>query len=211
MAGPVDDWFKLAGSLRGSPGGIYSPPAGGSGSAVLPDRFIIRWIPRKGVQDLWLRIRDQSDAQLWPQDNGRGIEVPSAAGELISEEARKTLAKYRRVGEREPLTLVVVDSKGNELDAEFSIVSEQDEEALKKELGVCSSQPGLMKYICRAYYFRQLKLYAEAADEYEAALKLAPESVDLQLRAIAAHRLTGNYAREQELVRQLPSGTPPPE
>lgn len=211
MAGPVDDWFKLAGSLRGSPGGVYSPPAGGYGSAVLPDLFVIRWIPRKGVQDLWLRIRDQSGTQLWPQDNEQGIKVPSAAGELISEEARQALRKYCQSEGRGPLTLVVVDSKGNEGDAEFSIVSEQDEEALKNDLDVCRDQPGVMMYICRAYYFRQLKLYAETADEYEAALKLAPESVDLQLHAIAAHRCTGNYAREQELVRHLPSGIAPPE
>jgi hypothetical protein len=211
MAGPVDDWFKLAGSLRGSPGGVYSPPAGGYGSAVLPDRFVIRWIPRKGVQELWLRIRDQSGTQLWPQDNEHGVKVPSAAGELISEEARQALRKYREAGGRGALTLVMVDSKGNESDAEFSIVSEQDEETLKKELSVCSGQPGMMKYICRAYYFRQLKLYAEAADEYEAALKVAPGCIDLQLHAVAAHRFTGNYAREQDLVRHLPSGTVPPE
>jgi hypothetical protein len=211
MAGPVDDWFKLAGSLRGSPGGLFSPPTGGYGSAVLPDGFVIRWIPRKGLQELWLRIRDESGTQLWPQNNEHGIKVPSAAGELISKEAEQALGKYRQAGGRGPLTLVVVDSKGNEGEAEFSVVSEQDEEALKNDLNVCNGQPGVMMYICRAYYFRQLKLYAEAADEYEAALKLAPESVDLQLHAIAAHRFTGNYAREQDLVRHLPSGTAPPE
>jgi hypothetical protein len=211
MAGPVDDWFKLAGAVRGLPGGVYSPPSGGYGSAVWPDHFVIRWVPRERAQNLWLKIRDRLGTQLWPQDNEQGIKVPSTAGELISNEARQALSKYRQTGMREPLTLVVVDSKGNEGDVEFSIVSEQDEETLKKELRVCSDQPGVMAYICRAYYLRQLKLYAEAADEYEAALKLAPDSVDLQLHAIAAHRLTGNYAREQELVGRLPSGTTPPE
>jgi len=211
MAGPVDDWFKLAGAVRGLPGGVYSPPSGGYGSAVWPDHFVIRWVPRERAQNLWLKIRDRLGTQLWPQDNEQGIKVPSTAGELISNQARQALSKYRQTGMREPLTLVVVDSKGNEGDVEFSIVSEQDEETLKKELRVCSDQPGVMAYICRAYYLRQLKLYAEAADEYEAALKLAPDSVDLQLHAIAAHRLTGNYAREQELVGRLPSGTTPPE
>jgi len=211
MAGPVDDWFKLAGAVRGLPGGVYSPPSGGYGSAVWPDHFVIRWVPPKRAQNLWLKIRDQLGTQLWPQDNEQGIKVASTAGELISKEARQALSKYRQTGGREPLTLVVVDSKGNEGDMEFSVVSEQDEETLKKELRVCGDQPGMMAYICRAYYLRQLKLYAEAADEYEAALKLAPDSVDLQLHAIAAHRFTGNYAREQELVGRLPSGTTPPE
>jgi hypothetical protein len=69
---------------------------------------------------------------------------------------------------------------------------------------MCSSQSGVTPYICRAYYFREVKLYTEAAAEYDAALaKLAPQSTSLQLRESAAHRLTGNYRREQDLVRQL--------
>jgi hypothetical protein len=211
MAGPVDDWFKLAGGLRGSAGAVFSPPTGGYGGAVLPDRFAIRWVPRKGVQDVWLRLRDHDGVQIWPEGNNDGIKVPAAAGVLISGEARQALEKYCREGAGGPLTLVMVDSNGNESAAEFSIVSEQDDKALQAHLNQCSAQPGVMQYICRAYYFRQLKLFTEAAEEYEAALRVAPESLELQEHAIVAHRITGNYARERELGAHLPQGAGPPE
>jgi hypothetical protein len=68
-----------------------------------------------------------------------------------------------------------------------------------------------MRYICRSYYFREVGLYTEAAEEYEEALKSAPYSIALLQHLIAAHRLTGNYAREQELMRKLPGGIEPPE
>lgn len=211
MAGPVDDWFKLAGSLRGSPGAVYSPPTGGYGSAVLPAQFAIRWIPSNGAQDVWLRVRDHDGGQIWPQGNNDGIKVSAATGVLISAEARQALEKYRQAGSGRPLTLVMVDSKGNQSEAEFSLVSEQDDKALQADLNRCSAQPGVMRYICRAYYFRQLKLFTEAAEEYEAALRVAPESFELQEHAIVAHRFTGNSARERELVAHLPQGGDLPE
>ena len=210
MAGPVDDWFKLAGGLRKLPRGVYSPPSGGYGSAVWPEHFVVRWVPRKGGQNLSLSIRDETGTRRWPQGSDHGASVRADAGELSSEEARQVLLKYRQTGRRGPLTLVVVDSEGNEDDVQFSIVSKQEEEALTSQLKSCDEQSGLMRHICRSYYFRQLDLYAEAAEEYEEALKLAPDSVDLQLHLIAAQRLTGNYAREQELISKLPRGTEPP-
>jgi len=210
MAGPVDDWFKLAGGLRKLPRGIYSPPSGGYGSAVWPEHFVIRWVPRKGAQSLSLSIRDEIGTQLWPQGTDHGASVRADVGELSSEQARQALLKYRQTGKRGALTLIVADSEGNEDDVQFSIVSVQEEEALRSQLKACDQQSGIMNYICRSYYFRQIDRYTEAAEEYEKAVKLAPDSVDLRLHLIAAQRLTGNYAREQELIGKLPRGTEPP-
>jgi hypothetical protein len=103
-----------------------------------------------------------------------------------------------------------VDAEGSEDDVRFSTISEQEEEVLRSRLRACDQQSGLIRYICRSYYFRQIDLFTEAAEEYEGALKLAPDSIDLQLHLIAAHRLTGNDAREQELIGKLPRGTEPP-
>jgi hypothetical protein len=212
MAGPVDDWFKPAGSLRKMPRSVYSPPNGGYGGAVWPARFVIRWTPHDGIQSLSMKILDESLIELWPLGNEQGVSVPNAPGEFNSDDARQALLKYRKTGRGGPLTLVVVDSKGNEQDVQFLVISEQDEDTLKSKLETCRDEPGLMRYICRAYFLRRFELYAEAAEEYETALhELAPGSADLQLHAIVAHRLTGNYARERELERRLPSGTVPPQ
>jgi hypothetical protein len=39
MAEPVDDWFRIGGSLRAGFGSIYSPPNGGYGSAIWLQHF----------------------------------------------------------------------------------------------------------------------------------------------------------------------------
>jgi hypothetical protein len=131
---------------------------------------------------------------------------------LVSEEARRALLNYQKTGRRGPLTLILVNPEGTEYDVQFSVISDQEEATLRQQLAICGDQPGLMPYVCRAYYFHQFGLQTEAAEEYDAALnKLAPNSVDLQLHAVVAHRLTGNYLREQILVRQLPAGIKPPE
>jgi hypothetical protein len=46
-------------------------------------------------------------------------------------------------------------------------------------------------------------MFTEAAEEYEAALKYAPDSTDLLRRTIAAHQRTGNTPREKELSAHL--------
>jgi hypothetical protein len=206
MAGPVDDWFTLAGGLRGLSRGVYSPPSGGYGSAVWPEHFVIRWVPRKAPGSLSLSIRDESRIRLWPQSS-ECQSVRADLGELDSDEVRQVLLMYRQSGRRPPLTLVLVNSDGNEDDVPFSIISLKEAETLAGQLETCDQQSGLMHHICRSYYFRQVDLYTEAAEEYEEALKLAPDSIDLQVHLIAANQLTGNYARAQELIGKLPRGT----
>jgi tetratricopeptide (TPR) repeat protein len=186
---------------------IYSPSSGGYGGAVWPEHFVIRWVPRKGAGSLSLSIRAESGIRLWPEAGEQGLSVPADLGELDSEEARQVLLRYRQSGRRGPLTLVLVDSDGNEDHVQFSTISEQEAETLAGQLKTCDQQSGLMQHICRSYYFRQIDLYTEAAEEYEEALKLAPESIDLRLHLIAADQLTGNYARAQELIGKLPRGT----
>jgi hypothetical protein len=210
LSGPLDDWFEAAAALRSSPGIIYSSPSGSNG-AVWPQRFVVRWIPPKGVESVWISIRDESGRQLWPADSRKGMPVPAALGELTSEDARHALSEYQKNGGRAPLVLLLVDSKGNEHDVEFSVITVHDEEILTRKLQACSDSGGMMQFICRAYYFRQLRLYTESADEYDSALKRAPESVDIRLHAIVAQRATGNNTRERELTGDLPPGAKPPE
>jgi hypothetical protein len=129
---------------------------------------------------------------------------------LNSDDVRDVLAQFHNTHGARPLTLSLVDSKGNSEEVTFSVVSSEDERRLTGQLEKCNQQNGLMAYICRAYYFRLLRLYTEAAEEYDGALKQAPESIQLLRNAIMAQRWTGNLAREQELSRRLAPGMKPP-
>jgi hypothetical protein len=213
LARPVDDYFKLGGATRaGSFAWVYSPPGGSPGSAVWPSNFVIRWIPQGATGNISVGIRDERGSPIWPPGKDQRATVAAAAGELMAPEMRDALLAYRASGRSGPMTLILVNPEGDESSVKFSIISAEQEDALRRQLGDCDGQSGLIRYICRAYYFRQLALYTEAAGEYDAALKdFAPESVDLVLHAIAAHRLTGNYRREQILTRQLPAGVKAPE
>jgi hypothetical protein len=208
LAGPVDDYFKLGGATRaGSHAWVYSPPDGAPGSAVWPSNFVIRWIPQSATGNISVGIRDERGDPIWPPGKDQRAPVASAAGELMATEMRDALLAYRASGRRGPLTLILVNPEGDESSVKFSIISAEQEDSLRRQLGDCDGQGGLIRYICRAYYFRQLGLFTEAAEEYDAALKdFAPESVDLVRHAIAAHRLTGNYRRVEILTRQLPAG-----
>ncbi len=52
-------------------------------------------------------------------------------------------------------------------------------------------------------------MFPQAAEEYEAALALTPESRDLLSRASDAQRLTGNLKRAAELAERLPPSAVP--
>jgi hypothetical protein len=64
-----------------------------------------------------------------------------------------------------------------------------------------------MRHLGRASIFSRYRVFPQAAEEYEAALNVAPNSQHLLERASLAHRLTGNSNREEELNRRLPVAT----
>lgn len=83
----------------------------------------------------------------------------------------------------------MVNAAGDEYSVQFAVISGAEEATLRERLMMCEPQAGLKRSICRAYYFRQIGLHTEAADEYDSAsTTLAPNSVDLKLHAIAALR-----------------------
>jgi hypothetical protein len=60
-----------------------------------------------------------------------------------------------------------------------------------------------LRAIGRAYEYGHYGLLIESAEEYDAALALAPESRDLIVSAIEAYNRTGNYVRVAELQKRL--------
>jgi len=206
LGDPFSDWFKLAGAPRAaSLAWVYSPPSS-PGGAVWPNEFVLRWIPQARSGSISMSIQDGSSRQIWPDVKGQRVSAPTVGGELASPELREALKAYRNEGGNGPLTLILVNPEGDESTVKFSVITKDQEASLMGQLTACDGQDGLMRFICRAYWFRQIGLYTESAAEYDAALtELAPDSTEVMLHAIAAHRLTGNYQREEILTHQLPA------
>ena len=223
--GPSGEWFvlqpgtnptpqqiKVAQALRayGSPGGargigssVFSPA---EGSAVRASRMVIRWNAPKKRGSIQFAVETEGGQELWGQSN-----VDGSAGKLDSEAVRKALADYQAAGGQQILVLTMADSDGNKTRVTFGLPSKASEQELEKELAEWGRvEDPLLRSIGRAYAFSRRTLLVEAAEEYEVALALAPESQDLISTAIEAHGRTGNYARVQELrKRQTPAQNPP--
>jgi hypothetical protein len=196
----LDEYGKIAGRRRGESTQVFSPS---NHSVVTPDLFVIRWIPNVAKCTLSLAIREKEGRLLWEEEN-----IDGSLGLWDSPKAKHKLTEYRADGEEAPLQLSLTDSCANQVDVTFSLLSIVGEASLKDELRRWDKNPvELMIPLGRASVFESYRLFAQVAEEYEAALKIAPESRDLLIRAIWAHRTTGNYARERELKSRLPPGT----
>jgi hypothetical protein len=138
---------------------------------------------------------------LWQKDS-----VDGTSGLLSSDDARAALTTYRTEGGEGPLYLGIRDRDGNLFQLSFTLISEASEQALLGELAVWDHDTvPLVAHLGRAAVFAEARVFAAAADECEAALAVAPESPDLVMNAIEAHRRTGNRERVEELLRRLPS------
>ncbi|HEY1677230.1 MAG TPA: hypothetical protein VGG04_05960 [Candidatus Sulfotelmatobacter sp.] len=143
-------------------------------SVVWPKHFVIRWRRFAAPVRLSLSIhRDDSPQLAWQADD-----VDGQAGQLDSAEARAALLNCRRSTCRN-LSLHW-QSVNSSYDIPFVLLSETDEETLERELqNWAQLTDPVLAHIGRAYSLQLRKLYAEAAQEYQQALKQAPQSCQL--------------------------------
>jgi hypothetical protein len=193
--GAISDYGRLLGGERPLDSAITAPA---DGSQVRPESLVIRWTPRPALKTVTLSIRTETGEELWrlPGVNG-------AAGELTDEAARARLVKHRAGGGMGRLTLRMSGVDGSQDEVRFDLLPADQERSLKEELALFDGKPGLLRRVGRAYAFSKRRLYAEAAEEYEGALKEAPESAALAERAIYWHRKAGNRSRAKELEKGL--------
>jgi hypothetical protein len=194
---------RPGGRQRGLHSAIFAPAAG---STVRADKLVVRWNEMPGATRITLRLTDKYHLPLWEQ-----ADVEARAGSLVSPEARLALAAYRGKGGANPFSLMLTNDGTPQPVVNFSILSVDEERALDKDLTRCDKKPGLLLFACRTYALTQRALWNDAAEEYEAALKLEPASRELLLAALAAERDIGNTARVSELTEKLPAGTKVPE
>jgi hypothetical protein len=192
----IDDYGRIGGRDKGgSAKSILFSPA--EEDLVMPELFVMRWLPLKRNCLATLSIENSDRNVLWQQEN-----VDTSSGKLVSAEARQALASYR-VTNKAALRFGFV-ACGNTEQSFFTVMLLEQENSLKAELKTWESDSSmLLKHIGRAAIFNHYRLRSLAADEYEAALAVAPYSRDLLQRTVDAQREIGNLARVQQLEKQL--------
>jgi len=199
----LEAFGRPAGRRRGFRTVIYSPA---EDSVVRTEKIVFRWNTPRKTTAVELRLTDIYGDLLWKQE-----QVQGAAGQFVSEEARRILKAYGDDRKPGPLSVTL---RGDGIDpsaVHFSLLSAADEAALEKDLRTCDQESDLRRAVCRTYSFTQRQMWNEAAEEHDAALQLEPQSKSLILAAIAAHRSTGNAKRVAELMEELPAGTQVPD
>ena len=178
---------------------------------VVPEQFSIRWVPSAAGCTLSLTMRDVGGKLLWQSedvDGASGSLRDDAAWWLLNGGVRQVLVSYRAEKGRGPLTLQVDDSCGGEYRVSFLLLSVKSEQSLERDLSSWGKGAGtLLHHLGRASVYSRYGVFPQAADEYESALRAAPDSRHLLIRTIKAHRQTGNFLRARELEKRLPDGT----
>lgn len=164
---------------------------------IRPETAIFRWKTTSEKLTISVNIIGQ-DKPIWKQ------EVDGAPKSFTSDELKKILEDVRKkqpsVKLQLKLSTAFLDTKNS---ADFQIFSLQDEENLQKELAETNSEQGIFRHLARAEIYSGYKLYNEVANEYEEALKLSPESVELLIATALAQDRTGNFKRRDEIVEQI--------
>lgn len=198
------DVVRKGGRSRGVRRPVYSPAAYGNGAAAA-SAFTVRWTPTRRGSKVSLKLSGARGEELWRRDG-----VDGDAGSLASPELRRALARYRDESEDVELVLDWRDDSGMMQQLKFDLLSARREGELDAALASWGAEPdALVRHLGRASVYNSYRLLPQAAEEYEAALALAPEGRDLLRRTVTAQLSTGNVPRAEALERRLaPDGRP---
>jgi len=195
----LDDLYSLGGRAKSvveSPN-AFRVLAPVHESKVILDKLALHWNPGREDCPITATVEDVQGKRIW-----RERDIDMLAGRLDSDALRTALRSAKG-----PFDLQLVDDCDNELAVTFDILAPQEIASLQSELeawGRESADP-LLRHAGRAAIYGQHGMFAEVADEYEAALALAPQSTELLARTVAAHDRTGNVRRRRELAAHLPA------
>ncbi len=170
-------------------------------SVVLPEHFAIRWKPV--TQKITLSIlSDAKDVTVWGP-----VEADGQAGSLKSDALNTALGAYKAKPGSQGLILTLTLGKSSDWEeTHFSLLRGRQEQELNAQLDFWEKNTnGLALRLGRGYTFLRSKLFAEAAEEYESALNIAPGSTYLLNQAIEANRLAGMPGRAEKLQSRLSS------
>jgi hypothetical protein len=191
----LETYAKLGGRSKGDDVAVFAPPDHG---AALADKFVVRWRTRPPLDTLAIILEDEQGIEL-----ARVADVNGAEGVLESEVLRKALGRYQSSTGEHKVKLILRDKGSPEQSVVFTILTKQQESDLNRELHDPAIASDLFGYVQRASIYDSFGLYDEVATEYDAALKVAPESHDLLLAAFNAHTRIGDFRAARDLRDRL--------
>lgn len=193
------EYGRSAGRSRVPPALVFSPTENG---VVIPSEFTASWDPERVTSPVVLSIIGSKGQTLWTEAG-----VASKEGRLGASAARAALEQYRAGQGPGPLVFRMVDAGKQQRDVHFFLVSTVTEQGLRRDLAAWDKEPvALVAHLGRAGVLFAAGFASMAADEYEAALKQAPDSRDLLGRTMQAQDAIGNTPRAEELKKRLIPG-----
>jgi hypothetical protein len=176
---------------------IYSPPSNGR---ALADSLVVRWQPWEDADKVAIRIENETHREIFNQN---GID---GSGSFVSDPLHAAL-RAQQQGDPGGTLILSIYPAGSTVERDqlqFKLVTAEEEIALNHDLDLADRQENpLVRRIARAYAFSSRKLWTEAAEEYEAAVKESPDDTAVLERAIRAENETGNSKQQAAFDHQL--------
>jgi len=202
---PSNDSISAGSKTRGAKDILLSPVEREVG-VVRPESFKFRWkILRSGERlvnisplTIWLNECKNVD-NIWSESN-----IDYKQTYFSSEIVKDLLKKKQKLDTTESIEVVVAsESFSKKQRFCFDIISVSDERRLQDELKQSDSYDDLVRHTERGYIFHKFKLYDDAAEEFEASLRISPSTDYLLAETIRTYYTLGDVDRIGELLKRL--------
>lgn len=198
----LEERFIVGGRYRrrGGDGFILFPiEAKNEIDIVRPETVVFRWEPVSTKVKVNLSVSVVgAENKTWTQND-----VPGEDGFFTDDNLRKFLEDVREHYPQSKLQLTIRTSSPSKNSAIFRLFTQAEEKALQQKIAVLKEDNEMLLHIGRAAIYLQTNLFIEAANEYEEALKLAPDSLDLLNATAAMQDNAGVVKRSEELESYL--------
>jgi tetratricopeptide (TPR) repeat protein len=168
---------------------------------IRPETVVLRWVPtEKEKLDLSIRVMGIED-KVWEKHDVSGKE-----GSFTNDELKSFLKDIREKhpNARLQLKIQTMSNKGPATNTStFQLFSTEKDRALQQELVNLKEENKLLFHLFRARIYYSYNLFIEAAAEYEEALNLSPESLDLLKDMANIEERAGNVKRSAELKNYI--------
>lgn len=198
----IEDYFDIGARNRSVDSFILFPIESKEVIDIIrPETVAFRWVPvEKTIVNLSVSVIGVGN-KLWEKKN-----ISGADGSFTDDDLKRFLKDVREKHPDAKLQLQVQttsDTENNTNTTTFQILSEEKEKALQQELANLKEKNELLLHLFRIEIYLRFKLFIEAADEYEEALKVSPESIELLKATADIEEQAGNLKRGKELKNYI--------